>query len=50
MRQNMVNVEAIAGKTVEKVTVTDESDFRDISIRFTDKTGSHFEFFLTLSV
>jgi hypothetical protein len=31
-----------AGKTVAKLTVTNEPDFRAITIRFTDKTAMHF--------
>lgn len=30
------------GKTVEKVTATNESDFRCITVRFSDKTAIHF--------
>jgi hypothetical protein len=32
----------VVGKTVEKVTATNESDFRCITVRFTDKTAIHF--------
>lgn len=31
----------VVGKTVEKVTVVNESDWRNISIKFTDKTALH---------
>lgn len=31
-----------AGKTIEKVTVTNEPEFRAVTIRFTDKTAIHF--------
>jgi len=32
----------LAGKTVSKVTVTNESDWRSITVRFTDNTAIHF--------
>jgi hypothetical protein len=32
----------VIGKTVAKVTVTNESDFRNITVRFTDNTVIHF--------
>jgi hypothetical protein len=32
----------VVGKTVEKVTATNESDFRCITVKFTDKTAIHF--------
>lgn len=32
----------LVGKTIAKVTVTNESDFRCITIRFADSTAIHF--------
>src|SRR5439155_10264527 len=32
----------VVGKTVAKVTVTNESDWRNITVRFTDNTAIHF--------
>jgi hypothetical protein len=40
--QNIIEIEGVAGKIVAKITVTNESDFRDVSVRFTDRTGIHF--------
>lgn len=32
----------LVGKTVAKVTLTNASDFRSITVRFTDNTAMHF--------
>ena len=42
MPHNIIEFKEAAGKTVAKVTLTNESDFRAITIRFTDKTAMHF--------
>ena len=50
MAQDIVKLKGIEGKTVEQVTVTNESDYRCISVRFTDKTALHFGLNTTLNV
>jgi hypothetical protein len=40
----------MAGKVVEEVTITNEPDFRDVSIRFKDKTALHFGFWTKLCI
>lgn len=50
MPHDIRNLKGIAGKTVEKVTVANESDFRCVSVRFTDKTALHFTLYATLSI
>jgi hypothetical protein len=42
MPHNIVELDGVIGKTVEKITVTNESDFRVITIRFADRTAIHF--------
>lgn len=42
MPHNIVEIEGAIGKRVEKITVTNESDFRVITIRFADGTAIHF--------
>jgi hypothetical protein len=42
MPQAIVEFKEVAGKTVEKITLTNESDFRAVTIRFTDRTAMHF--------
>jgi hypothetical protein len=42
MPHNIVEIDGAIGKTVEKITVTNESDFRVITIRFADRTAIHF--------
>jgi hypothetical protein len=50
MPQDIVRLKGMAGKTVEEVTVTNESDFRHVSVRFTDHTALHFGFSMALSI
>jgi len=38
------------GKTVEKIIVTNESDFRAITVRFTDKTAMHFTICVSIAL
>jgi hypothetical protein len=40
--QDIIEIEGAVGKTVEKITVTNESDFRNITVRFSDRTAIHF--------
>ena len=42
MPHNIIEFKEAAGKTVAKVTLTNELDFRAVTIRFTDKTALHF--------
>ncbi|HWR14740.1 MAG TPA: hypothetical protein VN577_07915 [Terriglobales bacterium] len=42
MSHNVVEIEGVAGKTVQKITVTNEWDFRMITVRFADRTAIHF--------
>jgi hypothetical protein len=42
MPHNIVEIDGAIGKTVEKITVTNESYFRVITIRFADRTAIHF--------
>jgi hypothetical protein len=42
MPQNIVEFKEAAGKTVQKITATNEADWRCITIRFTDLTSLHF--------
>ena len=41
MPHKIVEVEGIAGKTVQRITVTNEFNFRDITVRFSDQTAIH---------
>jgi hypothetical protein len=38
----IVEVEGVAGKTVQRITVTNEFNFRDITVLFSDQTAIHF--------
>lgn len=42
MPHNIVEIEGVAGKTVQRITVTNEFNFRDITVRFSDQTAIHF--------
>ena len=42
MPHKIVEVEGVAGKTVQRITVTNEFNFRDITVRFSDHTAIHF--------
>jgi hypothetical protein len=42
MPHNIIEIAGAIGKTVEKITVTNESDFRLITVRFADRTAIHF--------
>lgn len=42
MPQRVLEIEGALGKTVQKITVTNESYFRDITVRFSDQTAIHF--------
>lgn len=39
MPQNTIEFKETAGKTIEKITLTNESDYRSLSVCFTDKTA-----------
>jgi hypothetical protein len=43
MSQRILEYTDVAGKVVEKVTLTNEEDWRMITIRFTDKTQLAFQ-------
>jgi len=42
MGQNIIEFKQTAGKTIDKITLTNESDYRSLSVCFTDKTALHF--------
>ena len=42
MSHNIVEIEGATGKTVQKITITNEWDFRMITVRFADRTAIHF--------
>lgn len=42
MPHNIIEIDGVTGKTVEKITVTNESDYRVITVRFGDRTAIHF--------
>ena len=43
MPHRIVEIEGVAGKTVQRITVTNEHNFRDITVRFSDQTAVHFD-------
>jgi hypothetical protein len=47
---HMIDYPEVVGKVVAKVTLTNEDDFRCVTVRFTDKTAIHFELKLRLEV
>jgi hypothetical protein len=49
MSHNIIEIEGAAGKTVQKITITNEWDFRMITVRFADRTAIHFSFGLGLT-
>lgn len=42
MSHRIIEFKEAAGKTIEKVTLTNEPEFRAVTIRFSDKTALHF--------
>jgi hypothetical protein len=42
MPHDIIELDGVIGKTVEKITVTNESDFRVITVRFADRSAIHF--------
>ena len=40
----------VVGKIIDRITLTNEEDFRCVSIRFSDRTGIYFEFESSLAV
>ena len=42
MPHNIIEIDGVIGKTIEKITVTNELDFRAITVRFADRTAIHF--------
>ncbi|MCU1305249.1 MAG: hypothetical protein JWQ87_5533 [Candidatus Sulfotelmatobacter sp.] len=42
MPQRIHEYPEVVGKTVAKITVTNESDWRTITVKFTDNTAIHF--------
>ena len=43
MAHNIIEIEGAAGKTVEKITITNEWDFRMVTVRFSDQTAINFD-------
>ena len=43
MPHRIIEIEGVAGKTVQRITVTNEHNFRDITVRFSDQTAIHFD-------
>jgi len=41
MPQHTIEFKETTGKTIEKITLTNESDYRSLSVCFTDKTALH---------
>ena len=50
MAQDIVKLKGVEGKTVDQVTVTNESDYRCVSVRFTDKTALHLSLHAKLNI
>lgn len=50
MPQRIVEVEGAVGKTVQKITVTNESYFRLITVRFSDQTAIHFTLYPRIEI
>ena len=42
MSHNIIEFKEVAGKIIEKITLTNESDFRCVTVRFADRTALHF--------
>jgi hypothetical protein len=42
MPQKIIEFKEAAGKVVEKITVTNDTEFRAITVRFVDHTAMHF--------
>lgn len=42
MSHRIIEFKEAAGKIIEKVTLTNEPEFRAVTIRFSDKTALHF--------
>jgi hypothetical protein len=42
MSPNPIEFKEIAGKTIEKITLTNESDYHSLSVCLSDKTVLHF--------
>jgi len=43
MPHKIIEVEGVAGKTVQRITVANEFKFRDITVWFSDQTAIHFD-------
>jgi hypothetical protein len=50
MAHNILEIDGVIGKTVEKITVTNESDHRVITVRFGDRTAIHFSLYPRIEV
>ena len=50
MPHKIIEIKGAVGKTVQKITVTNESNYRDITIRFWDQTALHFELYPRIEV
>jgi hypothetical protein len=40
----------VVGKLIDRITLTNEEDFRSVSVQFSDRTAIHFELVLSLAV
>ena len=43
MAHNIIEIEGVTGKTVEKITITNEWNFRMVTVRFSDQTAINFD-------
>ena len=50
MSHKIIEIEGAVGKTVQRITVTNEFDFRDITVRFSDQTAIHFTLRLRIEI
>jgi hypothetical protein len=50
MPHKIVEIKGAVGKTVQNMTVTNESTFRCITIRFSDQTALHFTLYPRIEV
>ena len=50
MPHNIISYPDVIGKIVDRITATNESDFRCITIRFTDKTAMHFTIYVSMNL
>lgn len=43
MPHRIIEIGGVSGKTVQRITITNEHNFRDITVRFSDQTAIHFD-------